>query len=455
VEFAHHASVIHRDLKPGNILVNAAGEPKLLDFGIAKLCQLEDGGSVDVTAPGRQHLTPSCASPEQARGESVTAASDVYELGALLFEMLTGRSPHRFTTSHPSREEVVRVICEQEPERPSVAATDPEMRRELRGDLDQIVLHALHKEPARRYASAAAFAEDVRRHLSGLRVQAPRVTSFKRAERSIARNRPLVRPSFAAAAVVLTLGTVAAALWFGAAKLRGTSTASSSPQAAAALPEKSIVVLPFENLSAEPENAFFAVGVQDAILTDLAKVADLKVLSRASVEQYSNPKTRDIREISRALNVAHVIEGGVQRAGNRVRVTARLVDGRTGEQKWAENYDRELADVFTIQSQIAQTIVARLQAKLLPREKAAIEVPPTRDPVAYDLYLRAREMVDGYTNAQDPKASLEQAIGLLTEATQRDPQFAVAWCYAARARMVITALGLAPDGTTRGKPRLH
>jgi serine/threonine protein kinase len=172
-------------LKPGNILVNAAGEPKLLDFGIAKLRELEEGGSADVTAPGRQHLTPNCASPEQARGESVTAASDVYALGALLFEMLTGRSPHPFTTSHPSREEVVRVICEQEPERPSVAATDPEMRRELRGDLDQIVLHALHKEPARRYASAAAFAEDVRRHLSGLRVQAPRVTSFKRAERSI------------------------------------------------------------------------------------------------------------------------------------------------------------------------------------------------------------------------------------------------------------------------------
>jgi TolB-like protein len=150
--------------------------------------------------------------------------------------------------------------------------------------------------------------------------------------------------------------------------------------------EKSIAVLPFENLSAEPENAFFATGVQDAILTDLAKVADLKVLSRASVEQYSNQATRDMREISRALNVAHVIEGGVQRAGNRVRVTARLVDARSGEQKWAQSYDRELADVFSIQSQIAQTIVAQLQAKLLPREKAAIEVPPTRDPVAYDLF---------------------------------------------------------------------
>ena len=211
--------------------------------------------------------------------------------------------------------------------------------------------------------------------------------------------------------------------------------------------EKSIAVLPFENLSAEPENAFFATGVQDAILTDLAKVADLKVLSRTSVEQYSNQATRDFRAISRALNVAHVIEGGVQRAGNRVRVTARLVDARTGEQKWAQSYDRELADVFSIQSQIAQTIVAQLQAKLLPREKAAIEVPPTRDAVAYDLYLRAREMVDSYLNAADAKASLEQAIGLLAEATERDPQFAVAWSYAARAHSIIVGIGLDRGGT--------
>jgi adenylate cyclase len=129
-----------------------------------------------------------------------------------------------------------------------------------------------------------------------------------------------------------------------------------------------------------------------------------------------------------------------------VRVTARLVDARTGEQKWAENYDRELADVFTIQSQIAQTIVARLQAKLLPREKAAIEVPPTRDLVAYDLYVRARDMVDSYLNAPDAIAALEQAIGLLADATQRDPQFAVAWSYAARARSIIAALSHEPGG---------
>jgi serine/threonine-protein kinase len=292
----------------------------------------------------------------------------------------------------------------------------------------------MRKDPAQRYQSVAELASDIEAHLSnGVIARAPR-TRIPASRRS---------RTFAVAAVVLLVAAgVTAVLVTRSTTTRSTAGAVRSSDEVS---PKSVAVLPFENLSDAAENAFFATGVQDAILTDLAKVADLKVLSRASVEQYSNAKTRDIREISRALNVAHVIEGGVQRAGNRVRVTARLVDARTGEQKWAQIYDRELADVFSIQSQIAKAIVAQLQAKLLPSEKAAIEVPPTRDPLAYDLYLRAREMVDSYTNAPDPKASLEQAIGLLTEATQRDPQFAVAWCYAARARMVITALGLAPD----------
>ncbi len=434
VEVAHRAAVIHRDLKPRNILVNAVGEPKLLDFGIAKLLQAD---AEEATITGREHLTPSAASPEQARGEDVTAASDVYALGALLYEMLTGEGPHRFSGPHPGREELLRVVCEEEPTPPSNAVAQTAKAQQLRGDLDNIVLHALRKEPGRRYSSAAHLAEDIRRYLSGEAVQARRTVSKYR----------LLRPRMLATAAVLLLiaGGIASLFLLGGRPPLPSSNRAES--AAAAQPGKSIAVLPFENLSDEDGNAFFAIGVQDAILTDLAKVADLKVLSRASVKQYASDTPRDLPAISRELGVAYVLEGGVQRVANRVRVTARLVDGRTGEQKWAENYDRELADVFTIQSQIAQTIVARLQAKLLPREKAAIEVPPTRDLVAYDLYVRAREMVDSYTNAPDPKTSLEQAIGFLTEATQRDPQFAVAWSYAARARMIITALGLAPDGT--------
>src|SRR5206468_3738779 len=166
----------------------------------------------------------------------------------------------------------------------------------------------------------------------------------------------------------------------------------SEPSAAsnAAAPEKSIAVLPFSNLSKEKENAFFADGVQDEILSDLAKVADLKVISRTSVKPYKSGMARNLRQIGQQLGVAHVVEGSVQRAGNRVRVNAQLVDARTDPHLWGQTYDRDLADVFGIQSEIAKTIADQLQANLSPSEKNAIERSPTNDISAFDLYARAK-----------------------------------------------------------------
>ncbi len=158
------------------------------------------------------------------------------------------------------------------------------------------------------------------------------------------------------------------------------------------MPEKSIAVLPFENLSANQENAFFTDGVQDEILAYLAKVADLKVISRTSVMLYKSGNPRNLREIGQQLGVAHVLEGSVQRSANRVRVTAQLVDARSDAHLWAQTYDRDLADVFAIQSEIAKQIAAQLQAKLSPSEKAAIERPPTADLAAFDLYTRAQPL---------------------------------------------------------------
>src|SRR5436309_11006146 len=166
---------------------------------------------------------------------------------------------------------------------------------------------------------------------------------------------------------------------------------------AAPIPEKSIAVLPFENLSAEKANAYFADGVQDEVLTNLAKVADLQVISRTSVIQYRNAATRNLREIAQQLGVAHVLEGSVQRAGGRVRVSAQLIDARTDMHLWAEHYDRDLADVFAIQSEIAKTIADQLQAKITPSEKAAIEKAPTADLTAFDLYVRARTLLASST----------------------------------------------------------
>ncbi|HWY41358.1 MAG TPA: adenylate/guanylate cyclase domain-containing protein [Chthoniobacterales bacterium] len=195
---------------------------------------------------------------------------------------------------------------------------------------------------------------------------------------------------------------------------------------AASIPEKSIAVLPFEDFSADPETGFFTDGVQDEILSNLAKVADLKVISRTSVMQYKTVRARNLREIGRQLGVAHVLEGSVQRAGNRIRVNAQLIDARTDAHLWAQTYDRDLADVFAIQSEIAQTIADQLQARMSPSEKAAIAQPPTTDPVAQRLYAQAVQLAELASNP-DGKEALLQAVTLVDEALARDPHFLSAY----------------------------
>src|SRR5437016_3067004 len=209
-----------------------------------------------------------------------------------------------------------------------------------------------------------------------------------------------------------------------------------------AAPKKSIAVLPFENLSEEKANAFFADGVQDEILTNLAKIADLKVISRMSVMQYKTGVARNLREIGQALGVAHLLEGSVQRAGGKVRVNAQLIDARTDAHLWAQTYDRDLADVFAIQSEIAKTIADQLQAKLSPSEKAAIEKPPTADLVAYDLYVRANALREAISfNATRTQENLLQAAHLLEQAIARDPTFFLAYCRLAEAHDLIYFVG--------------
>jgi TolB-like protein/class 3 adenylate cyclase/Tfp pilus assembly protein PilF len=208
------------------------------------------------------------------------------------------------------------------------------------------------------------------------------------------------------------------------------------------VPEKSIAVLPFENLSEEKANAFFADGVQDEILTDLAKIADLKVISRTSVMQYKTGVARNLREIGKQLGVAHLLEGSVQRAANRVRVNAQLIDARTDAHLWAQTYDRDLADVFAIQSEIAKAIADQLQAKLSPNEKAAIEKPPTADVIAFDLYSRARTLILTTTFTAIGGKNLLQAVDLLNQALARDPSFFLARCQLAYAHDNLYFLGV-------------
>ena len=196
------------------------------------------------------------------------------------------------------------------------------------------------------------------------------------------------------------------------------------------VPEKSIAVLPFENLSDDRENTFFADGVHDDILSSLAKIADLKVISRTSVQQYRTG-ARNLREIGEALGVAHVLEGTVRRAGNRVRVNAQLINARTDAHIWAETFDRELTDLFAIQTELAERIVKALQANLSPREMAGLQMPPTRDLEAYDLYVRARDLFR-WSGIGDPHENGEKALPLLDQALARDPSFALAHYLASR-----------------------
>jgi TolB-like protein/Tfp pilus assembly protein PilF len=207
------------------------------------------------------------------------------------------------------------------------------------------------------------------------------------------------------------------------------------------IPEKSVAVLPFENLSKEKENAYFADGVQDEILTGLSRVADLKVISRTSVMRYKTGPRRNLREIGQQLGITHVVEGSVQRAANRVRVNAQLVDARTDRQLWAQTYDRDLADVFAIQSEIAKAIAEQLQAKLSPREKNAIERLPTADLTAFDLYTQAKNLLlTSFSSAA--RAKLLAAADLLNEAIGRAPSFFEAYCQLAHTHDLLYFLGL-------------
>src|SRR5881398_1753898 len=363
LDYAHdHAKVIHCDLKPANLMVNQRGDLKVSDFGIAR--SLGESVSRLTIEQGRSG-TLIYMSPQQLNGERCTHLDDIYSLGASIYELLTSKPP--FYSGNIDRQ-----ICER------VAPSMTERRKEL--DIEpalvpqvweDAVAACLAKGSSRRPQSAAEVAQRLQ-----LRLTEPRI-------RRAAAKKPNKKALLVGCIAALSLLALAG-LYVGVLK-RETKPVSQT----AAIPEKSIAVLPFENLSEEKANQFFADGVQDEILTALAKIADLKVISRMSVMQYRTDAKRNLRDIAKALGVNQVVEGSVQRTGNRVRVSAQLIDARTDTQLWGDRYDRDLADVFAIQSEIAKTIADQLRAKISPSEKAAIEKPSTTDLAAFDLYFRA------------------------------------------------------------------
>src|SRR6266540_3249904 len=421
---AHEAGVVHRDIKPENIMLRPDGYVKVLDFGIAKLAEQE----VPVTVPTDEALllvetnlgsilgTIRYMSPEQAYGAPVDRRTDIWSLGVVLYEMVTGHAP--FIGDTPARSatalqagpgEVMTSILEKEP--PPLTSYITHTPAELQ----QIISKTLRKEREERYQSAHELLEA----LQSLR----RSMEFKTALEHSTKAPSWLRWTRSPTALVLLLLVAAFAValpfyWH-------RNPATSLP------PEKSIAVLPLENLSEEKENAFFAAGIQDELLSNLSKIADLKVISRTSVMQYKSGIPRNLKEIAQQLGVSNVVEGSVGRSGDHVRVSVQLIDARTEAHLWAEHYDRDVTNVFAIQTEIAQQIADQLRSKLSPEEKAAIGERPTTDPVAYALYTQAKA-IDDEADWEGAEKNLNREVELLEKATQRDPNFALAYCALAK-----------------------
>jgi TolB-like protein/Tfp pilus assembly protein PilF/tRNA A-37 threonylcarbamoyl transferase component Bud32 len=404
IAYAHGKGILHRDLQPGNILLDGNGEPMVSDFGLAKWL----GENSDLTRTLTTLGTPGYIAPEQAecRAGEVTSAADIYSLGAILFHLLAGRPPfvgaNVFSVIHQAAETSA----------PRLRLLVPSLDR----DLETIVACCLEFDPTARYQSAGALAEDLERWLRHEPIRARRVGVFARGRKWVRRNRAT---TVLATSLIALAAVVAGMLW-----------KSELPHPVPA----GIAVLPFENLSADPENAFFAEGVQDEILNDLAKIADLKVISRTSVMQYKTGGKRNLRQIANELGVAHVVEGSVQRVANRVRVTAQLIDARTDTHLWVERYDRPLDDVFAIQSDIAKAIAGQLQAKLSPSQSNALAAAPTRDTEAYDLFLKG-EYQERQAESAYSGELFDRAETFYRQAVARDPSFALAYARLAYSRL--------------------
>jgi serine/threonine protein kinase/tetratricopeptide (TPR) repeat protein len=406
LDYAHNqARIVHRDLKPANLMVNRSGDLKVSDFGIAR--NLGDTASRLTMEQGRSG-TLAYMSPQQLNGERGTHLDDIYSLGATLYDLLTSKPP--FYSGNLDRQIHDRVA-------PSMTERRKDLNIEpasVPATWEEVVAACLAKDPGRRPQSTAEVAQR-------LQLDAPR--------RGWARPITITRQKKKALAVIAiaTLFVVGlAGLYFGVLKRHGKPVTAPAAQTAA-IPEKSIAVLPFENMSAEKDDAFFADGIQDDILATLGKIQDLKVIGRASVMIYRGAAIAGkLREIGQALQVSHVLEGSVRRSASRVVVNVELIDTRNDKQVWSQRYDRTLTDTLSLQGELAVEIARELRATLTPQEKERVEARPTTNTAAYEAYLRGRAFGSGVT---PDRLRAEGAVQSYQEAVKLDPDFALAWDY--------------------------
>jgi eukaryotic-like serine/threonine-protein kinase len=410
----HKERLVHRDIKSSNVMLSPQETGgyvvKIIDLGLAAKALGELPKEAALSNANAFLGTPHFASPEQCSGGKLDIRSDLYSLGVTLWEMVAGAVP--FTGS------ATQVMSQH--------LTAPLPLEKLKGvpkSLVGLLQSLLQKDPRKRLQEPSEVRAAVERIAQALDHR-PLFSRFP--------PRNVLRRNVVILSIVVALSAVVATFLILQPFVQRFPRDGATVSLAPAETEKGIAVLPFENLSADQGSGYFADGIQDDLLTDLAKISALKVISRTSVMQYRADDKRDLRAIANALGVANLLEGTIRKEGNRVRISTRLIRANTAETLWAESYDRDLTDIFAIQSEIAQTIADRLSAKLSPAEKKTIWERPTDDLVAYDLYLQAKANAT-FLAIGDQREDMFKQVSLLTEATQRDPSFVLAYCLLARA----------------------